>query len=341
MDEWPDVIRDERELDEVLSRPSPKLVEFLRGLDGDLMVLGAGGKVGPTLTRMARRAVVAAGAAKEVFAVGRRPLEALGGEGIRTIQCDLLDLAAVERLPRARNIIFMAGRKFGSTGDEPTTWAHNCLLPYHVARTFTGSRIASFSTGAVYPAVAVASGGATEETPPEPIGEYAMSCLGRERLFDYFSRTAGERVVHLRLNYAVELRYGVPVDIATKVWNGEPIDLAVGYANVIWQGDSCDHAIRSLAVASSPASVLNITGPGMISIRQTAETFGRIFGRKPVLTGRETDQACLSSAARSHALFGPPAVPVERMIQWIAHWVRAGGRNLGKPTHFEVRDGKF
>ena len=341
MADWPDVIRTEEELDEVQSRPSPALVEFMKTLQGDLLVLGAGGKVGPTLARMARRAIVAAGVAKEVLAVGRHPLEALRRDGIRTIECDFMDLGAVERLPKIENVIYMAGRKFGSTGDEPTTWAANCILPYHVARTFTGSRIAAFSTGNVYPLVEVAGGPATEETPPGPIGEYSMSCLGRERMFDYISKTTGEKVVHLRLSYAVELRYGVLVDIATKVWKEQPVDVSVGWANLIWQGDSCDHSIRSLSVASSPPAILNITGPVVVSVREMAETFGRLLGKTPVLTGRETGWAFVSSAARATALFGPPRVTVERMARWIAHWVRMGGRNLGKPTHFEVKDGKY
>ena len=341
MADWPDIIHTEEELDEVQSRPSPALVEFMKHLDGDILILGAGGKVGPTLARMARRAIVAAGVAKEVLAVGRRPMESLRRDGIRTLECDLLDLAAVERLPRVPNVIYMAGRKFGSTGDEPTTWAANCIVPYHVARTFTGSRIASFSTGNVYPLVEVARGPATEETPPGPIGEYSMSCLGRERMFDYISKATGEKVVHLRLSYAVELRYGVIVDIAWKVWRGEPIDLSVGWANLIWQGDSCDHSIRSLAVAARPPAILNITGPVAVSVREMAETFGRLLGKKPLLAGRETGKAFVSSAAKATALFGPPRVTVEQMARWIAHWVQAGGRNLGKPTHFEVKDGKY
>jgi nucleoside-diphosphate-sugar epimerase len=341
MDEWPQVIRDERELDEVLSRPWPRLVDFLHGLEGDLLILGAGGKMGPTLARTARRAIRAAGVAKDVIAVGRRPMPDLEAEGVRTIACDLLDPEAVARLPRAANIIFMAGRKFGSTGDEPTTWAANVIVPYHVARTFTASRIASFSTGGVYPLVEVASGGATEQTPPDPIGEYAMSCLGRERMFDYFSRTAGEKVVHIRLNYAVELRYGVLVDVATRVWRGEPVDVAIGYANVIWQGDACNQALLALGLAASPAAPLNVTGPGMISIRETAERFGRLLGRPPVIAGQEGARAFLSSAAESHRLLGPPLVPLERVIAWTADWVRRGGRDLGKPTHFEVRDGRY
>ena len=285
MPDLPETIRDEAELDEVLSRPSPELIEFIAGLGGRLLILGAGGKVGPTLTRMAHRAAEAAGAAVEVIAVGRRPLADLEAAGVRPLVCDLLDPEAVARLPRAENVVFMAGRKFGSTGAEAVTWAANVIVPYHVARVFTASRVAVFSTGGVYPLGDVADGGATEETPVDPVGEYAMSCLGRERVFDYFSRTAGERVVHLRLNYAVEMRYGVLVDVATKVWQGRPVDVTTAWANVIWQGDACDGSLRSLAVAASPSRPLNITGPGMVSIVDLAETFGRLLGKPAILTG--------------------------------------------------------
>jgi len=340
MKDLPDVIRDEAQLDEVLSRPWPQTVEFVKRLEGDLLVLGAGGKIGPTLVRMLARAVAAAGAKKDVLAVGRRPLDD-PPPGVRTVACDLLDLDAVARLPRAPNVFFLAGRKFGSTGNEPLTWATNVVVPYHVARTFAASRVVAFSTGGVYPIMDVAAGGATEETPPEPVGEYAMSCLGRERMFDYFSQTAGARVVHIRLNYAVEMRYGVLVDVATKVWERRPVDVTTGWANVIWQGDAANYTILSLQAAASPARPLNITGPGMISIRETAETFGRLLGREPIIVGTENGRALLSSASRSHALFGLPQMPLERVIQWTADWVRAGGRNLGKPTHFEVQDGKY
>lgn len=341
MDTWPEEIRTEQELDEVLTRPSLRLVEFMKTLDGDILILGAGGKIGPTLTVLARRAIQAAGSGAEVVAVARRPLEALQAAGVRTIACDLLDPAAVDRLPRARNVLFLAGRKFGSTGDEATTWAANVIVPYHAARTFTGSRIVAFSTGCVYPLADDAGGGATEETPPGPIGEYAISCLGRERMFDYFSRTAGEQVLLLRLNYAVELRYGVPVDAATKVWQEKPVDVTCGCANVIWQGDACEQTLLALQLAASPPRILNVTGPEKISIRELAETFGRLLGKKPILGGQESGRSYLASAAQAQRLFGPPRVPLERIIRWTAAWVRRGGRSLGKPTHFEVVDGKF
>jgi nucleoside-diphosphate-sugar epimerase len=341
MNEWPQVIRNEQELDEVLCRPWPKVVEFIGALEGDILILGAGGKMGPTLIRTVRRAAAEAGVHKTVLAVGRGGLAPLEAEGISTVACDLSDPSAVDRLPRAANVIFMVGRKFGSVGNEPLTWMTNVVAPYHVARTFTASRIVAFSTGGVYPIVDAAAGGATEETPPDPVGEYYMSCLGRERMFDYFSRSAGEKVVHLRLNYAVEMRYGVLVDVATKVWNRRPVDVTTGWANVIWQGDACNMAILCLQLAVSPAVPINVTGPGMISIRETAETFGRLLGREPVIAGRENGRAYLASAAKAHALLGLPRVPLERVMAWTAEWVRAGGRSLGKPTHFEVQDGKY
>ena len=337
----PDVIQNEQELDELLSRPWPGLVEFMRPLAGDLMVLGAGGKIGPTLVRMAARAIDAAGTGAKVVAVDRIDLPDLAAEGVETIRCDLLDPAAVDALPKVANIIYMAGRKFGSTGAEHLTWVANVIVPYHVARAFTGSQIAVFSTGCVYPIVAVADGGSTEDTPPGPIGEYAMSCLGRERMFDYFAETAGLKVVLIRLNYAVELRYGVLVDVAQSVHDGRPVDLTTAWANVIWQGDACNQVLLSLEHAASPAAILNVTGPETISIREVAEKFGELFGKQPVFAGQDSGRAFLSDSSRATALFGPPAAPVDRVIQWTAHWIRSGGRLLGKPTHFETQDGKY
>jgi len=317
------------------------LIEFIRTLEGDVMILGAGGKIGPTLARTAKRAVAAAGVRKEITAVDRAPLRALEAEEIATLECDLLDLAAVAKLPKVRNVIYMAGRKFGSTGGEPLTWAANVIAPYHVARTFTGSRIVVFSTGCVYPLMAVGSGGATELTRPDPVGEYAMSCLGRERMFDYFSETQGAEVLQLRLNYAVEPRYGVLVDVAKRVWRREPVDVTTDCFNVIWQGDACNQALLSLSLASSPPSILNVTGPETISVRHTAQAFGEIFDKEPIISGHESNQGYLSNSTRANELFGNPTVPLGRVIQWTAHWIRSGGKDLGKPTHFEVQDGRY
>ncbi|MCX7017277.1 MAG: NAD(P)-dependent oxidoreductase [Candidatus Sumerlaeota bacterium] len=329
------------ELDEFLSRPDEALLAFMQHLDGDVMILGASGKMGPTLARMAKRAMDATGKRGAVIAVARSPLPELDAQGIQTIRCDLLDPKAARHLPRAENVVFMAGRKFGSTGNEPLTWAANAIVPYHVASTFVDSRIAVFSTGCVYPLMHVSTGGAPEETPVGPVGEYSMSCLARERMFDYFSGTHGERVVHIRLNYAVELRYGVLVDMALKVWNGQEIDLTTGYANVIWQGDACGWALRALELASSPPRILNVTGPGILSIREIAREFGRRFGKEPRFVREENGYAYLNNSSLAIRIFGPPSVSAEQMIEWISHWVRRGGETLGKPTHYETQDGRF
>lgn len=339
--ELPPTIASCEQLDELLSRPGAATVAALSRLDGDLLILGAGGKMGPTLALMARRAMAAAGLKREVIAVARRPLPELERAGVRTLACDLMDLDAVRRLPQAGNVIFMAGRKFGSAGAESLTWMTNVIVPYHVASTFRGSRIASFSTGCVYPVIDVKSGGASEQTPPDPVGEYAQSCLGRERMFDYYSEHHGEKVVHIRLNYSVEMRYGVLVDIAGKVWNEQPVDVTTGYANVIWQGDACNHILRSLELAASPARVLNVTGPETFSVRQVALEFGRLLDKPVRLAGEENGRAYLSNATQANNLFGNPAVPLGRIIDWTADWIRRGGERLAKPTHFETQDGKY
>jgi len=340
MNNLPDVIESVPNLDEQMSRPTPALVEMMRRIDGDILILGAGGKMGPTLACMARRAVEAAGSRARVIAVARRRLPELEAQGVESRPCDLMDLEAVRALPRAANVIYMAGRKFGSTGAEHQTWASNVILPYHVASTFTSSRIVMFSTGCVYPLVHVNTGGCTEAVAPSPIGEYAQSCLGRERIFDYYAREHSERVVHIRLFYAVELRYGVLVDLATRVWNGEPVDVRTGHANVIWQGDAADHILRSLELAASPAAVLNVTGP-IVSIREAAETFGRLFGKSVRFENADNGIGYLGNAAQAFARFGEPMVSVDLMIRWIAHWIQRGGNTLGKPTHFEAQDGKY
>ncbi len=337
----PERIRTVEELDELLSRPTAGLVEFMKGLAGDIMILGAGGKVGPTLAEMAKRAVDSAGVKKEIIAVDLAPLPALEKKGIRTIACDLLNMAEVEKLPKAANIVFMAGRKFGSTGGEHLTWAINVLVPHNVASAFTKSRISVFSTGCVYPVMHVLSGGATEDVPADPVGEYAMSCLGRERVFDYYSREKNEKVTLVRLNYAVELRYGVLADVAERIWKGESVDITTGFANVIWQGDACAQAIQSLGLASNPPCILNLTGPEMFSIRQVALEFGRLLGKKVEFTGEENGRGYLNNAQFSNKVFGYPSVPLGRVIEWIADWIKAGGQSLGKATHFEAQDGKY
>ena len=339
------LIETEQDLEEALSRPSPADVEAASALDGDLMLLGVGGKMGPSLARLARRACHEAGVSKRIIGVSRFSNPGLAAElehhGIEAISCDLLDRASLEALPDAPNVIFMTGRKFGSTGQEWLTWAMNVLVPAMVAERFRNSRIVAFSTGNVYPLTPVSSGGPAESDTPSPVGEYAQSCLGRERMFQYFSEKYSTAVAILRLNYAIDLRYGVLHDVAGKVWRREPIDVSMGFVNVIWQTDANSVALRAFARCEAPPFILNLTGPETISIRRVAEQFGRIFGIEPVFAGTEMQTALLSNAAECHRLFGRPQVSVEQMIRWVAHWIEIGGRSLDKATHYDRRDGKF
>jgi nucleoside-diphosphate-sugar epimerase len=338
-------IRSEPELEDLLSSPSEADQAAMRALQGDLLILGAGGKMGPSLARRARRAADRAGLSLRVIAVSRfsDPAAArlLRDSGIETISADLLDFDRLAALPDAPNVIFMAGRKFGSSGAEHLTWAINTYLPARVAERFARSNIVAFSSGNVYPLVPVAGGGATEETPPDPIGEYAQSVLARERMFEFFSERAGTRVCLLRLNYAIDLRYGVLLDIGSKVFQGRPVNVSMGWVNVIWQGDANSVCLRSFALCQSPPAVLNLTGPELLSVRAAALRFGELFGRQPVIEGREAGTALLSNAARCHSLFGRPSVTADELIRWTADWIRAGGVTWDKPTHFETRDGKF
>jgi nucleoside-diphosphate-sugar epimerase len=326
------IIDTEAELDEFLSRPSDADRDVLAALEGDIVVLGAGGKMGPSLVQRARRAAPG----KRIHAVARAPVE-----GIETLTADLLDRCQLAALPDAPNVIFIAGRKFGSTGNEPLTWATNALLPAMVAERYSGSRMVAFSTGNVYPFVAVGSGGATEETPTAPVGEYAQSALARERMFEYFSAKNGTPVTILRLNYAIDLRYGVLLDIAQKVFTRRPIDLTMGHVNVIWQGDANSACLRALSLCQSPARILNLTGMETLTVGTIANQFGERLGITPIFEGAESDTALLSNASRLHALLGPPTVGVEEMIEMTAHWVQGGRPSWSKPTHFETRSGRF
>ncbi|MCK5806703.1 MAG: NAD-dependent epimerase/dehydratase family protein, partial [Lentisphaeria bacterium] len=327
----PNQISSVEALDELLSRPSEGLIASMKELDGDIMIVGGGGKIGPTMVRMAKRAVDAAGVDKKVMAVDLFELPQLEAMGVETFQCDMMDQAAVDQLPDVKNVVYMVGRKFGSTGSESVTWAVNCIVAYHAARKFQGSRIAAFSTGCVYPVMDIRTGGATEQTTPAPVGEYAMSCLGRERMFDVFADQGKADVIHIRLNYAVECRYGVLFDVATQVWNGEPVDVTTGYANVIWQGDACSQVLESLSQASNPATILNVTGPEMFSIRQAAISFGEFMGKEATFCGEENGMGYLNNASKANGLFGNPSVPLLKIIEWTANWVMSGGENLGKP----------
>lgn len=339
--DWPATIADEAALEEVMTRPGAALRADLAAVPGDILVLGAAGKMGPTLCRLARRA----DPARRVIAVARFSEAGLRARmeswGIECIAADLTDPRALAALPDAPNVVFMAARKFGATGNEALTWAMNVLLPAAVAERFAASRIVFFSTGNVLPLVPVLSGGADEATPPAPVGDYAASCLGRERVFQHAAATRGTPCFGVRLNYAIDLRYGVLHDICSKVAAGTPVPLSMGHANVIWQGDANAWTLRALRHAAADCPILNVTGPETVSIRWLARQFGARLGIDPVLPGEESPTALLSNAARAFATFGYPAVPLARMIDWVADWVARGGRALGKPTKFEVRDGRF
>jgi nucleoside-diphosphate-sugar epimerase len=335
---------EEGRLEDLLSEPTPGVVDTLRRLDGDIMVLGVSGKMGPSLARMAKRALADSGVRRRVIGVARFTAggeEPLWAHGIDTIRCDLLDEEAVNRLPDAAKVVFMPARKFGSTGDEATTWAVNSYLPGVVARKFRDSFIVAFSTGNVYPLTPAAGRGPTEDDPPQPVGEYAMSCLGRERVFEYCSHTFGTRIAIIRLNYATDLRYGVLVDLARQVFAGEPVDLSMGHFNTIWQGDANAMALRAFAHVATPPWIVNVSGPEVLSVREVCERFGRRFDRAVRFTGSEAETALLTDARRGLGLFGPLRVPTDRLIDWVADWVACGGRCLGKPTHFQARDGRF
>jgi hypothetical protein len=338
-------IRTIDELEELLSRPTDADVAALAQLEGDLLILGAGGKMGPSLSLLARRAAQKAQVNRRIIAVSRFADDSsrarFSANNIETIACDLLEPGALAKLPEVPNVIFMAARKFGTTGAAHLTWAMNTFLPGLVAERYRNSRIVTFSTGNVYPLSLVREGGATESTPVDAQGEYAQSALGRERMFEYGSDRWKTPVTILRLNYAVELRYGVLVDIASAVFERRTVDLRMGHVNVIWQRDANSYCLRSFLHCQSPPFVLNITGPETLSVRTIAEEFGHRFGWKPVFSGEENKTALLSNAQKAQQLFGPPTVRAEQVIDWVADWISHGGPLLNKPTHFSARDGKF
>ncbi len=337
----PAQIDDEVALEELLSRPSQELIDDLQRLDGDILILGVGGKVGPTLARLAKRAAPAkriVGVARFSDPAVRTRLEAWG---VKTIACDLLDRAAVAALPQLPNVIFMAGRKFGTQEDPAFTWAMNTHVPAIVAEFFTQSRIVAFSTLCVYPYAPVAGEGWDESVAPEPVGEYANSCVGRERTFQFFSRQHGTPGRMLRLNYAVDMRYGVLHDVACRVHAGEPVPLTMGHVNVIWQGDASSQALRALLHCTIPTTPLNVGGPEATKIRALAQAFGTRFNTTPLFDGKEAESAWINSAAQAQQLFGSPIVPLETMIDWTAGWSERGIATYAKPTRFEVRTGRF
>lgn len=336
----PERIETEEQLEDILSAPYAGDVEFARALDGDVLLLGAAGKMGPSLARRIARALPQAGSRSRVIAVSRfleqGSRERLEEWGVQTHAADLLADGAMEGLPDAPNVIYMAARKFGSSDSPGLTWASNVLLPALAARRYRESRIVAFSTGNVYPFVPVDSGGAAEETPVAPVGEYAQTAVGRERMFEYAAQAFGTRSLLLRLNYAVELRYGVLTDLAQRVAAGKTIDVSMGYFNIVWQGYANSVAFRALAHVANPPKVLNLTGPETLAVRSVADQFGPVS-----FTGTEASTALLSNASQCHQMFGLPEIGAETLIRWTRHWMETGGRLLGKPTKYEVRDGRF
>ena len=346
MNPLPARLSDIAHLEEVMTEPTPALVADLARIDGDIMVLGVGGKMGPTLARMAKRAAPG----RRIIGVARfsdrATKAALQSHGVECIECDLLDRAALARLPNVadgvRNLVYMAGHKFGAADNPSLTWMMNVGVPAMVAETFREMRIVTFSTACVYPFVPVDGPGAAETVPAvPPPGDYAWSCVGRERMFEHGSQRWGTPGRLVRLSYAIDMRYGVLYDVASAVFHGHPLDLTMGHADVIWQGDANEQSLRLLAHCTTPATPINITGPAHTSVRWLAAEFGRRFGRAPVLTGQEAPTAWLEDTTLSQQLLGPVRVPIETLIDWVADWVQRGQPSLGKPTHFSTRDGKY
>ncbi|MFB4167201.1 NAD-dependent epimerase/dehydratase family protein [Virgibacillus sp. JSM 102003] len=333
------------ELDEIMTKPSPRLINDIKQISGDIMILGVGGKMGPSLAKQAKRAIGEAGLDKKVIGVSRFSSGSLQTEleshGIETIAADLLNDKDLEALPEVKNVIYMAGKKFGTMGNEHLTWAMNAYLPGRVAEKFSDANMVIFSSGNIYPFVDITKGGCTEETPTSPIGEYAQSCLGRERVFTHFSKKNNTPILLYRLNYAIDMRYGVLLEIAKQVYQDNPVDLTTGHVNVIWQGDANEFAIRSLLHCSTDPAILNITGPETASVRVIAEEFGRHFDQSVTFKNEEAPNALLNNAGKAHKLFGYPSVPLQQMIEWTATWLENDGEVIEKPTHFQERQGAF
>lgn len=333
------------ELDEVMTRPGDRLCEFVKTLESPLLILGAAGKMGPSLAVQVNRAAQVAGHKLEVVAASRfsdsKVQIWLRDRGIKTVSCDLLEREALTQLPDSPNVIHLVGMKFGTAQNPSLTWAVNTLVPTHVSERYPHSRIAALSTGNVYPMVSIDSGGSTEESSTTPVGEYANAAVARERLFEYHSRRSRTPMVLLRLNYAVDLRYGVLLEIAQAVWAEKPVDVTTGYFNCIWQGDANECVVRSLDLASSPPAVLNLTGSETLSVSEIAGRIGRLMGRSVTLVGQEAQTALLSNSSRLFQRLGTPAASLDRILEWTANWVMRGGSTYGKATHFQVRDGKY
>lgn len=338
---------DEDKLNDLLTSPSERLTNDMKKISGDIIVIGAGGKMGPTLCLLIKNAVKKAGTNSKVIAVSRFTdsfaVNLLKENGVDIISADLLESGVLEKLPDAPNVIYMAGRKFGTGGQEYLTWGMNTWLSSRVAERYKNSRIVVFSTGNVYPQMTAVSGGATENINPDPVGEYAMSCLGRERMFEYAAHTYGTKIAMYRLNYAVDLRYGVLFDIAEKILAGAPISLRMPVFNCIWQGDANEIAVRSLLHASSDIFYLNVTGTEIVSVYLTAQKLGKLMDKEVLFCDEEesSETALLSSSAKMTGLFGCPSVSTETMIKWQSEWIISGGRSLGKPTHFEEKKGDY
>ena len=340
-------LQSERELDDHLSEPRQATIDALRRTPGDLIILGVGGKMGPTLARMARRATATADGGPQRRVMGVSRFSSSGAEqdlhdaGVETIRCDLADRDAVAALPDAPNVIYMAGQKFGTRDAPSRTWISNVVVPAIVGERFARSRIVAFSTGNVYPLVAAAGRGASETDATGPVGEYAATCVGRERVFEYLAEAKGTRVAIVRLNYAIDLRYGVLTDIATALLRSTPIPLAMGHVNIIWQRDANRAALELLPLAATPPLIVNVTGAETLSVRDIAARLGRRLGVEPRFAGSEASDALLSDTSRMRQLLGPPEMSLDLMLDWVAAWVRDGRPLLGKPTHFTARDGVF
>jgi len=345
MSVYPEIIANEEQLEELLSEPSEALVEMMRTIEGDFIFLGVAGKIGVSMARMAKKACEKAQVNKSIVGVARFSDETqrviLEESGIETLKGDLLDLNFVNSLPNFKNVVYLAGMKFGTEGNESFTWAMNAYLPGLVVEKFKNSNIVAFSTGCVYPLKTIASKGSKESDEPAPVGEYAQSCLGRERLFEFGSIKNNTPVIIIRLNYAVEPRYGVLVDIARKVYHEETIDLTMGYANVIWQGDANDLILRSMQFCESPARHLNVSGPEIISVEEVANRLGVLLNKSVKFKGKQASTALLINVEESQKILGTRKVMVDQVLRWTAHWIANNKRLLGKPTHFEVRDGKY